>query len=116
MSKIEELLSALENLTSFNDGDDEITGQAARILRAAHAAGFVTDQGEVRKVLGTLAVTADGCILGVESTAYAWFSEQVWEVELPRHIWRKNEPRTVSWHAGSCYSTKAAAEAGRESK
>jgi hypothetical protein len=65
--KIEKLTNELDAisalLTYVNEGPDgTVLATAARILRECRAAGFITEDGEVRKVLGTLPVTADGYV------------------------------------------------------
>ena len=82
---------------------------AAKLLRECHAAGFITDSGEVRKVLGTLPLTRDGVIVGQGM-------QSVYRLGT-----MSGEPYLIV--AGTsfnplydCYSTRKAAEAARGEK
>lgn len=66
-----------------------------KIEADAKAAGLINEQGEVRKVLGTVALTADGFIIGDEAVTYS----PVYGVEL-HHV-----------GGDTCFSTREAAEA-----
>lgn len=44
--------------------------QVRQILQKCHAARFITDDGEVRQVLGTLPVTKDGMVVGCEAVVF----------------------------------------------
>lgn len=89
--------------------DDVLMRWAASILHDCLAAGFVTEDGKVRKVLGTLPLTADGFLAG--SAAELWWRDS--EEERTRHI------MVLPCNVSDCYSTPEAceaAEAAREVK
>lgn len=91
----------------------------AKIVRDCHRAGFVTDAGEVRKVLGTLPITADGAIAGHGGIVWPAFltgpDDEGGKVQYAI-IDSYDGGRLIEGDEaciGMCYSTKAAAEAGR---
>lgn len=136
---INELIDTIEDAADLYDDDSAGAcgasarlSEAARILRDAHKAGFITDDGQVRKVLGTLPLTADGCVVGVMPNRKA-------EERQCRECGQMHDPLAVHlWHpkfdgpaelsgdyifVGSTdrptcefYGTKAAAEAARGEK
>ena len=62
--KIEDIAKACKFIGEHWSGDDGgMVEEAARLLRECHAAGFITDSGEVRKLHGTCWVTKDGGIV-----------------------------------------------------
>jgi hypothetical protein len=66
----------------------------------------------VRRVLGTLPVTADGCVVG-------FAGETVWHPEVGEMRTLRGEPYTAWCHgvgrrASECYSTESAAKAAME--
>ena len=74
-----ELLNLTERAATFEEAG---AGQwAARILRECKAAGFVTPEGEVRKVLGRLWTTEDGCILGVDYEGFLFREESCGDIQ-----------------------------------
>lgn len=71
-------VDALEDDSTIEVTDDEWELLHDEIAAAIDAAGvpkdFVrTDDGQVRKVLGTLSMTQDGCVIGTE--AFVWTME-----------------------------------------
>jgi hypothetical protein len=92
-----------------------------RRLRAleseAIAAGFIGEDGEVRKVLGTLPLTADGCIVGNHITL--WIND-VGEVASLRvdniGCSERDGLDGAFWEAGECYSTPEAARDAKEAR
>jgi hypothetical protein len=76
--------------------------------------------GSEPRVLGTLPMTADGCVVGIDSFVWtmpphcanpAGFGFRVTEIHASGPGHRECEPK---W--GDCYSTRQAAEAAREQK
>jgi hypothetical protein len=91
--------------------------KAFAIIEAAHAAGFVSDEGEVRKVLGTLPLTADGCLYAHHSR----YDPPVYGITragkvVPAAVRAFPVPDDVAFGPGQCYSTKEAAEAAAAAK
>lgn len=78
----------------------------------------LTDDKVVRKVLGTLPITADGCVIGrrvsVFSVYWSYPGSDVAEVCYDSELWRVHGPRTQSFDASTCYSTREAAEAAKK--
>ena len=90
--------------------DGVVYGQhAIRLLQSlvngCIAAGFIDNAMNVRKVLGTLPLTADGYLAG--SDAELWWVDNSKYVQMVCVL-----PTDVS----DCYSTREAAEAAREAK
>ena len=77
----------------------------------------LTDDGVARRVLGELPVTADGCVIGrrvsVFSVYWSYPGSDVAEVCYDSELWRVHGPRTQSFDASTCYSTREAAEAAK---
>ena len=74
----------------LDDEADHSTGErdravlmrlAAWTIRQCRAAGFVTPEGEVRKVLGRLWTTEDGCILGVDYEGFLFRKESCGDIQ-----------------------------------
>jgi len=68
-------------------------------LAACKKAGFIDENGNVRKVLGTLPVTADGCLLGLNGNVY---TEDITQAGRPivgaGSVELKYEDVTESWN------------------
>ena len=107
MNNIEELIDHIENdiAAYFKDHawGPPLT-EAARIISQCRAAGFIGPDGKVRKVLGTLMYTEDGCI--VADCGRVYFLDEDGDV--------------IEWDASGtgdhipverCYSTREAAQA-----
>ena len=98
----------------ISDAADAIRAMA-KLIDEAHAAGFITDEGKVRKVLGTLPITADGCVIGHGALIHGYWDdgEPGWtsrsSVRVDMEDWNKPE-------CGGFYSTRDAAEAARGEK
>ena len=106
---IEGILKVLENAAKNLPSDaryEEAVAcrEAARIISQCRAAGFIDEKGEVRKVLGTLMYTEDGCI--VADCGRVYFLDEDGDV--------------IEWDASGtgdhipverCYSTREAAQA-----
>jgi hypothetical protein len=52
-----------------------VDARFGRMVEGAKAAGFIDDKGEVRKVLGTLPLTADGMVAGMKCELWADFAK-----------------------------------------
>lgn len=63
------------------DSRDHALVQALAIASAAREAGMVDEHGRFRKVLGTLPITADGCVVGEGVVLY--HPEEPYEASLP---------------------------------
>lgn len=83
------------------------TGREAKI--SAPEGHVLTDDGVVRKVLGSLPVTADGCVVGVENDHHC---ADLWHLDdMPVFV----RPEWKSFPGFSkCYSTRTAAESAHE--
>ena len=89
--------------------DDPAIQRWSRIAAWAASNGLLGPDGEPRKIIGTLPVTADGCVMGQGAMIYFTKPNQRW-----------SQPVKVDWYewgfaeeveAGQCYSTRSAAEA-----
>lgn len=120
-----ELINRLVNADPYiptGDGfsDDELRSDlrtAADLLDQCRAAGFIGEDGKVRKVLGTLPLTADGCVVGLgavlhQHTGSGHFltittdPETVWDEPSPY----PEQGRVGAWLGGkSWYSNREAA-------
>jgi len=80
-----------------------------RLIRVevdARRAGLLNEHGEVRKVLGTLPLTADGCVLGFGAAVFYPLAIGVGTAQHgPYFPWGP---------LAECYSTREAAEAARK--
>ncbi len=93
--------------------DDPAIVRDLAIASAAREAGMVDEQGNFRKILGTLPITADGCVVG--------FGAEVWHNYYggPPSKFRSPKPvcDSTAWESGPrfehCYSTRSAAEAAK---
>jgi hypothetical protein len=139
-----------DTIMGLNSAANELN-RLTRDLAAANAtvekckaAGFIDEQGEVRKVLGTLPITADGAIANADS--YVYHPSQIESAVVKElsvasmhdsFVNNKNFPLSEDCnHVGvagyyepdtgyaeqyvfdvrDCYSTRTAAEAAREGK
>jgi hypothetical protein len=95
---------------------DDVTADEYRriieILEKCLAAGFIIDSGEVRKVLGTLPLTADDVICGIGSIVYT-DQGTAWQacVHNAAHEPSRCEGSDPSTPLHQCYSTREAAAA-----
>lgn len=88
--------------------DDPAIVQALAIRQACADAGLLDAEGNLRKIIGTLPVTKDGCIFGDGTLWYATLDHEV-TVEM----FRSPVDREKGWqpfHYRHCYSTREAAE------
>ena len=112
----------VEGLAKHNENMNEAVESIAAAIQAERdvrppKGHVVTDDGVVRKVLGTLPITADGCVIGrrvsVFSVYWSYPGSDVAEVCYDSELWRVHGPRTQSFDASTCYSTREAAEAAK---
>lgn len=110
----------------MTDLQQQIEAAQARIaslestIAACKAAGFVTESGEVRKVLGTLPITADG--YGVCANCTIWHPKHgaaVCRSDVDSGCWAQtSDPYAPAsgelFLVEECYSSKEAAEAVRK--
>lgn len=84
-----------------------------KIEADAKAAGLLDDKGEVRKVLGTLPLTADGYVIGTNADLYSW-----WVPQYPgdKGICQHSSASPLVSALHQCYSTRAAAEAASKAR
>lgn len=93
--------------------DDPAIVQALAVRKAGHEAGLLDEHGNLRKIIGTLPVTKDGCIVGHQATLYLCASNaiMVWESLCTAHLpLAKPSERPLSMIATKAYSTRSAAE------
>jgi len=83
--------------------------QAARTPPPGH---IIDDAGVVRKVLGTLPITKDGCVVGDDCRV--WQDGQMWNTELFR-VPTGSNGRWAPYRTNKVYSSEAA-EAAKEGK
>ena len=102
-----------------NDMFCQLTAANATIA-ACKDAGFIDAEGRVRKVIGTLPLTADNCIAGFPpGTGGLWYkmpSGHVMQTDPRRMVYEQSSRCVLTWLAGygdvlvsACYSTPAAA-------
>lgn len=107
-----EICERLSNGVGFRVvGSDSLEANIALALRAARRVpdGHIREGDVDRKVLGTLLVTKDGCVVGY-GRQELWYPGE----DQPRHT---NDGGAWSFgtfkHIDECYSTRTAAEAAR---
>ncbi len=98
----------------INDLQAELSAANATIA-ACKAAGFIDELGEVRKVLGTLPLTADGCVIGLGEFPM-WCIGTVTRggddvQEVKEWEWEYDGYTTQAYPSVPCYSTREAAAA-----
>lgn len=112
--------TATEIMRTFYDDDGP--SMHAAIVRALQAARtpppghIIDDAGVVRKVMGTLPMTADGCVVG--DAAHLW-TNNAGEVNALRAdaIGATEFGEDGDFYeAAECYSTREAAEAAKEAQ
>lgn len=74
--------------------------------------GFIDDAGNVRKVLGILALTKDGCVV-VSSKWSLWHPDAGEVFAKAGHLFGVSSGGTWEGSTMDCYSTKEAASAAR---
>lgn len=99
-------------LESPKPGGIKAIARALAAARTAPPGHIIDDQGVVRRVLGTLPVTADGCVIGGDAQLY-WVNGAgyVHGCVVQDRVRTSNGFALI---ASDCYSTRAAAEAARK--
>lgn len=97
---------------------DVFQSAIADALRAAATVpeGYVRVGMEDRRLLGTLPMTADGCVAGDEATVWIDLPEKTWyrgKAYTSTMVWQTDGP-SACVNVWDCYSTREAAEAARE--
>ena len=101
----------------LDEAKAQLTAANATIA-ACKEAGFIDAEGRVRKVLGTLPLTADNCIAGFPpGTGGLWYkmpSGHVMQTDPRRMVYEQSSRCVLTWLAGygdvlvsACYSTSA---------
>lgn|GEM_PF-2603664 len=113
--QVERCWAACEGLDLAAGETESVLSELTRLREIesnAKAAGFIGADGKVRKVLGTLPVTKDGCIVGDGSRVFFFTYSRFGGEEI-----------TLEWDVSGAgdniptvefYSTREAAEAARE--
>ncbi len=122
---VESLADRLESgSVSTKDLSDAADGLRAfaQFMDRCEAAGFVNKKGDVRKVLGTLVMTADGCIVGQKAVVY-WnedpYEESIETLNTNLAFFEDHAMDATGEPCGNwerielCYSSRTAAEAAR---
>ena len=117
--KIDELIHDLtehaDKITDQNYRDEGLDVRtAARLLRECHAAGFITDSGGVRRVLGTLPLTADGCIACQDSVIWHPTDGACYPVPDGLNVSAKVYGGARLVPTNECFKTREAAQTARE--
>jgi len=110
--------------SDMHASDKKIIASRLRGLQSVYAqcraAGFIDDEGKVRKVLGTLLLTADGCVLGDWARPFVLHQNGSIELGTTRTTtasWTNTATgRKANLRYGSlaCYSTRESALAAKE--
>lgn len=88
----------------------ECVAQALSAAATAPAGNVIDDKGVVRRVLGTLPVTADGCVIGQH--ADVWFTDDdgvIRNAEVTPPVADSGES-SYFLYGHDCYSTRESAE------
>ena len=109
--------STPDKLTTLTKERDTLAAKVRELeatIAACKEAGFVDENGNVRKVLGTLPVTADGCVVGIGDSV--WNCDQ-WSNHA-KVLYREDSGYGAVFHTQwrpieVCYSTRSAAEKAR---
>ena len=111
------------------EGAEAEIARLREIESQAKAAGFIGPDGKVRKVLGTLPITADGCIAEYGRTYWCWCRVPVfdgsspfpssWRIDVVEKCLESCDPceeyiGDYTKYPPACFSTREAAEAARE--
>lgn len=96
----------------YDDVEAEIEARVAAERAKWIAAGFADEKGEPRKVVGTLPVTADGCIVGNHTKLWINNVGYVSSLRVDNiGCSDRDGGDEAFWEAGECYSTREAADA-----
>lgn len=104
---IDQLIERLEVAMMYlpvEVGGDKFIPETVELIRAARAAGFLTDDGEVRKVLGKFTYTEDGYI--ISENAQVWWPTMLGGVS-------SGPTGRARIFSGRLYSSAEATEAAR---
>ena len=114
-TKVTEIAAECIAESSMHESDKAVLSSRLRGLQRVYdqcrAAGFIDDNGAVRKVLGHLPITGDACFIGLDATVYMSDGETAnGDIEvMPTIPVRWDECRA----ALRLFSTPDAAEAAR---
>jgi hypothetical protein len=103
----------------LSHADHQIDTLAARVkeleatLAACKEAGFIDEKGEVRKVLGTLPVTADGCVAGIGDYLLHHTAGSAWKTITLCAFFPFGHEYDPCCDFKEVYSTRSAAEKAR---
>jgi len=100
---------------SFDEAADTLEAWAATISQC-RAAGFLDENGAVRKVLGTLPVTADGCIVGGGVNVWCCYYGGPPAAFHVAKIMTAGTPWEGPMDVSNCYSTREAATAASSAR
>ena len=110
-SKVTEIAAECIAESSMHESDKAVLSSRLRGLQRVYdqcrAAGFIDDNGAVRKVLGELPITGDGCVIGTNAVLWSWWQPQFTDDE---GFAQCSVTNGVVSSPGGCYSTKEAAE------
>lgn len=114
------IAAAIEETTTLalrraaKDHAEDIERQRRVLVPPGHV---ITPDGEVRKVLGTLAMTKDGVVVGNHATVWVSYADEVVSLRVDNiGCTDRCDSDEAFWEAGECYSTREAAEAARKDK
>lgn len=102
---------------------DALLNAIAQALLAAHRPGegcVIDDKGVERKVLGTLPLTADGCVIGDWATTFVrHLNEEIHQgtTRTVTYSWTTTTPgrkENLPYAADMCHSTRESASAAQE--
>lgn len=84
--------------------------------KVAPAGHIIDDQGVVRRLLGKLPLTADGCVFGIDApTVYAWHHGEPMGAACVAESQQCDECGNEDmYEASECYSTREACRAANE--
>ena len=106
--------------------DDPAIVQALAIREACHETGLLDERGNLRRIIGTLPMTADGCLIALGGTVFVWYegffdeltgsSEPAeWVGETVNAIYQRPDGALIGTanfevDPTDCFSTNSAAE------
>jgi len=103
--------------------DDPAIVQALAVRKACHEAGLLDEHGNLRKIIGTLPVTADGCVVGHGAKVWPRADLFIYN-DPPNDDWTTDDEaeevqftlsgETDGWTPGECYSSYEAARSAAE--
>jgi hypothetical protein len=90
--------------------DDPAIVSALAIDHAAREAGLVDEHGNLRKIIGTLPMTKDGCVIGQEASVWFFDDDGRLTSALTAAVEANNDDDRYHLFGHDCYSTSEAAE------